>query len=124
MAYRVKPDHDQTLSASDAFDPQPRCEGLQFTRVTPVGDDVVLEGAYFVLQWDVFEAPTEYQAALTKNGLSSVMSREVTVTGPDINYNEVTYNAVAHKPIPGQDISRNNFFLRNGGILYTNLTQL
>lgn len=122
--YRVKTSHGQSLVSLTRFDPQPRCEGLQYTRETPTGSGIVREGPFFILQWNVQEEPVDYQAILTPCGLASAETALVTVYGPDARFNMVRYNATAVLPLVGRDVSRNQFFIRDIGILFMNLVAL
>jgi len=125
MAYSIKPGHGVALVTLVAFDPQPRCEGLEYTRRIPMPDGTVLdEGPFFRLMWDYFETAAAYQAVLTLSGLISAKSALVTVTGPDENYNESRFNATIIKPRTGQDISRRNFYIRGIMLLCRDLVEL
>jgi hypothetical protein len=121
--YKVQVDHDQTLtSPADDLAPQPRCEGLQYTREVPLGGDIFVEGAYFVLIWDILDEISAYTTILNKCGLLSARTANVTVYGPTENYGWTTYNAEAVRPLVGAQVTRNRFFIRNVQILFRNLS--
>lgn len=128
MAYLVHTAHNTALVSLVAFVQTPRCEGLQYTRTTPLGDRSVWnEGAFFVFVWDFVDSQgfasdvLAYQDALTKCGLASNDTALVTVTGPDKRFNIVRYNATVSLPT---DFRRQNYFLRNLQLYFTDLEAL
>lgn len=124
--YRVKAGYGQSLVSLTVLDPQPFCLGLQFTEAIMLADrSTHLEGAFFTFDYSVvIDDETGLAALYTLHNFGSAMEAEVTVYGPNINYGMTRYNAIAHKPIPGQSIGRSNFFIRGAGILYTDLVAL
>lgn len=122
--YKIGIDHDQTLGSLTTFPIQPRCEGLQYTRETFLASGIYREGPFFYLLWNVLGTPTRYQAVLALCGLSSLDSCEVTILGPDRDYNFVRYNATVVRPIVGQGVARNNYKIRDVAILFRDLEAL
>lgn len=122
MAYAVHTAHNTALVSLTDFAPQPRCAGLQYTRTTPLGDRTVWnEGAFFVLIWDYVDSPTELTAILTPCGLASAELALVTVTGPTIRFGVARYNATVSLPT---DLQRQNYFIRNLQLVFTDLEAL
>jgi hypothetical protein len=113
-----------------AFNPQPRCDGLQYTREVPLADGMYTEGAFFVLTWDIIDPrlmiglDTNYVVILKACGLETARTANVTVYGPTENYGAARYNAEAVKPIVGAGVTRNQFYIRNLSILFRKLTVL
>jgi hypothetical protein len=128
MAYAVHTGHDTALVSLINFAQQPRCQGLQYTRTTALGDRSVWnEGPFFVHVWDFVDSQgyatdvLAYQAILTQCGLASASLSFVTVTGPDARFNIVRYNATVALPT---DLQRQNVFLRNLALVFTDLEAL
>lgn len=128
MAYSVHTAHNTALVSLTAFNPQCHCAGLQYTRTTALGDRSVWnEGAYFVLVWEYPDNEgsandvAAYQAILTLCGLASNATALVTVTGPDARFNIVRYNATVSLPT---DLQRQNYFIRNLQLYFTDLEAL
>jgi hypothetical protein len=122
MAYSVHTGQNTALASLTLFSPQPTCEGLFFTRTSPLGDRSVWnEGPYLPFVWTVLKSVAQYQAILTLCGLASADLALVTVTGPDARFNIVRYNATVTLPA---DLRRQNFRLRNLSIIFSDLVAL
>jgi hypothetical protein len=123
--YRIKTGHGVALASLVAFDPQPRCYGLEYTREMSMPDgSVVVEGPFFMLRWSMNESDVQYRAILTACGLVAARTAQVTVYGPDDLYNWVRYNATAVRPLVGRDVTRDQFFIQNVAILFKDLVAL
>lgn len=121
--YKVATGYNHAVAAQTDMSPQPRTDGLQYTRRQYAVSGVVLDELPFVaLRWSVFESVTEYQSVLSAFGLTSASYALVSVYIQDEGFNWITRNAIALKPLIGQDGTRTNFMLRDFMILLKNLT--
>lgn len=125
MTYSVKPGHDIALASLVAFSPQCTCEGLFYTRTSPLGDGSVWnEGPYLSLVWRLLPSAAKYQAILTLCGLASADLAQVTVTGPDARFNIVRYNATVALPVAPTGIGRRNLRFRDLQLVFSDLVQI
>ena len=123
MAYKVLPGGDQPLIDLVTITPQPRCNGLRYTRTShTAAGGMVVEGAYAVLEWDVIEDATDYDTLLTQFGLDLGTSEAVTILLPDEFYVLTRYNGVALRPVAGETVRREGYFIRDVSIIIRNLT--
>jgi hypothetical protein len=120
--YKVATGHAHAVGAQTDINPQPRTDGLQYTRRQYAASGIVLDELPFIeLKWSVFESVTEYQSILSQFGLTSASYALVSVYVQDENFNWITRDATALKPLINQDGSRNNFLLRDFTILLRDL---
>lgn len=122
MEYKIGTGANVPLVDLVTLDPQPRCEGLQYGRIThTAGGGQVLEAPHAILLWDMIESESDYAALLTQFGLNSATTAMVTVTLPNALYESTRYNGRAVRPVAGQTVRRNNFFVREVAILVRGL---
>jgi hypothetical protein len=123
MAYLLKEGLNQALVDLVAIDPQPRCEGLQYARVSQAASGaVVTEGPHVILIWDVIEDPSAYDDLLDQFGLDAATSASVTITLPNDLFAQTRYNGTAVRPVPGQTVQRTGYFIRDVQIIVKDLT--
>lgn len=116
--YRAKVDWDQTLADADKLSPQPYSPGLQASRRTLMGDGSILDqGLYVEWIYNVIEDSAQLITILTKLGLNTAKSRNVTIYTRDDLYVYHTYNGVAQRPLAVWE----NYFARNVVIRICNL---
>ena len=111
-SYRAASGHDVALGSLTTLDPQPKEEhggGIQYTRITRVGDgSIVKEGPFFPFEWDEVTA-SQYSTILSTFGLSSADNANVTVYVRDVDLSTwVRKNGIAHRPIPADAVEWNN----------------
>ena len=122
MAYKVLPGGDQPLIDLVAITPQPRCNGLRYTRTShTAAGGMVLEGAYAVLEWDVIGNATDYDTLLTQFGLDLGTSEAVTILLPNELYVLTRYNGNALRPVAGETVRREGYFIRDVQIIVRDL---
>lgn len=122
MAYLLKEGTNQALIDLVAIDPQPRCEGRQYARVSQAASGaVVQEAPHVVLIWDVIEDPTAYDDLLEQFGLDAAASVAVTITLPNDLFAQTRYNGTAVRPVPGQTVQRTGYFIRGVQIIVKDL---
>jgi hypothetical protein len=122
VVYLVKPGGDHPLIDLVAIDPQPRSDGLRYTRrqFSATGGQI-LEGAHVILEWDVIESQAAYEDLLEQFDLDAGSSEPVTITLPGDMYETVRYNGIALRPVPGETVTRQNFFIRDVKIIIRDL---
>lgn len=122
MPYLVLAGHDQPLEDLLPVDPQPRTEGLQYTRRQYAASGIVIDENPFVeLLWSMLDPAAEYQALLAQFDLTTATTAPVSVYVQDEYYNWILRNGTAVKPFIGSDGKRDNYFLRDFTILIKNL---
>jgi len=103
--YRVSTGHDVALGSLTVLSPQPRSEGVRYTRTTHAASGVVVrEGAYVELVWSTLGSAGAYQTLLGTFGLSSAQSALVTVYVRNERFSYVRYNGRAVLPEPGDGV--------------------
>lgn len=124
--YKVATGHGVALLSLAAITPQPSAGGVKATQRTYGLDGTVHEigGLYAELEWSMLETESEYTTILTAFGLSSVLSASVTVYIRNHAFAYTRYNAIAQRPMIGQEGDWSNYFLRNFKITLTNLEAL
>ncbi len=123
MVYAVLPGGDQPLIDLVTITPQPRCSGLRYTRTSyTAAGGMNLEGPYAVLEWDVIEDATDYDTLLTQFGLDLGTSEDVTITLPNELFAETRYNGKCLRPVAGETVRREGYFIRDVQIVVKNLT--
>lgn len=123
MVYAVLLGTDQPLIDLVAIDPQPRSDGLRYGRVSHTGaGGMVLELPHVVLVFDVIEDATAYDALLTQFGLDGATTEDVTITLPDGLFAEQRWNGKAVRPVAGETVRREGYFIRDVQIVIRNLT--
>ncbi len=121
--YRVGEGHDIALGSLTVLDPQPRSEGLKYTRTTYSASGLVYrEKPYVELIWSMVESPTVYQSILEDFGLDALVSANVTVYVLDDQLTATRYNGRAIRPAIGRDGGQRNYFMRNVTIIVKDLT--
>lgn len=119
--YRAKVGSDVALGSLTVLDPQPRSDGVRYTRTTTAASGVVYrEGAYVELVWAVLADAGAYQALLTTFGLDSAQSAAVTVYVRNEQFTLTRYNGIAVRPEPGRGVDW-RIFPRNVTILVKDL---
>lgn len=122
MPYLVATGFDEPLEDLDPIVPQPRTEGMQYTRRQYAASGIVVDELPFVeLLWSMLDPAAEYQALLAQFGLTTANTAEVSVYVQDEYYNWILRNGIAVKPFIGSDGSRTNYFLRDFTILVKSL---
>lgn len=101
-----------------AIAPQPKSEGMRFTRTTYAADgSVYREGAYIDLVWDLLQDASDYQALLAQFDLVNNLTREVTVKVRNEFFTPQIFNGIAVRP----ESTSWQYFPRNIVILIKNL---
>lgn len=115
--------YDIPLISLNNIVPQPRTEGLQYTRRTFGASGVVRDQAPYIEFLFTGMVESDYLALITQFGLSSsVNSNGVTIYIANDDLNTWTrYNGKAMRPEIGKDGSRRNFFVRDIVMLVKNL---
>ena len=120
--YRVATGHNVVLGSLTVLSPQPRSEGMKYTRVNAAASGVVYkEAPYVELVWDLLADATAYQALLTTFGLGSVESATVTVYIRSDKFSWVRMNGRAVRPEVGRGVTWDRYFPRNITILIRDL---
>lgn len=120
--YRAATGSDIALGSLTVLSPQPRSEGLKYTRVTYSANGVAYpEGAYVELVWDYLADASEYSTVLTVFGLNAADSALVTVYVRNDLFASVRYNGRAVRPHIGQSAAWEQMFPRNVTILVRDL---
>jgi hypothetical protein len=113
--YRLKDGSNQALLDLIVVGPQPRSQGIQYTRRTHAADGTVYEEGPYVV-WE-FTALTDAQYAtlLTAFGLSaSATTNAVTIYTIDRTTNSwVRKNGTIMLPELGRDARRRDYFMRD-----------
>lgn len=123
MVYKVLVGADQPLIDLVTIVPQPRSDGLRYGRVSHTGaGGMILENPHVVLVWDVIEDATDYDALLTQFGLDGATTEDVTITLPNQLFAETRYNGKAVRPVAGETVKREGYFIRDVQIIVKNLT--
>ena len=122
-AYKIGMGFNVAEEELELIVPQCRSNGIEIAkRIYTVGDTIVDQLPYIVLEWNVIEDGTMYSGILDQFGLDTVNIRAITIMIPGVDYVAVRYNGRAILPEPGRDIQRNNYYLRNLSILIRDLT--
>lgn len=122
MAYLLKEGADQPLIDLIAIAPQPRSEGRLYGRISQAASGVVvLEAPHAILIWDVVESPTAYEDLLEQFGLDAATSAAVTITLPNDLFTQTRYNGTAVRPVPGDTVRRDSYFIRDVRIVIKDL---
>lgn len=120
--YKIALGHDVAPEDMAPIDPQPRTEGMQYTRRQNAASGIVIDEAPFVLfEWSMLDPASEYQNLLDQFGLTTETTAPVSIYVQDQNYEWVLRNATVVKPLIGTDGGRNNFFIRDIVIVAKNL---
>lgn len=123
--YRVEEGFDQALVDLDVIVPQPTSGGIRPTvRTYSTGGNVTELAPYAELTWSVIETPTEYTTLLAMFGLDDALQANVTVYIRNEFFAYARYNAVAQRPMIGNDANWEQYFLRNVTIVLTHLEAL
>lgn len=123
--YRVKVGHGEALIDLVVLSPQPRSEGLKYTRSTHSASGLVYrEGPYIELEWNVVESRTAYLALLTAFGLNAATSANVTLYALDEQLVATRYNGRAVRPEIGRTASQRDYFVRDVAIVIKDLVAL
>lgn len=124
-SYKVASGSGVALVSLNTITPQPRCSGLKATQRTYGASGKIHEMApYAELVWDVLETESEYTTLLAAFGLTSALEASVTVYIRNSAYAYARYNALAVRPMIGQDGQWDSYFLRNFVILLKNLVAI
>ena len=103
--YRVATGSDISLGSLTVLSPQPRSDGVKYTRTTHGATGIVYrEGPYLELEWSVLGSATAYQTLLGTFGLSSAQSALVTVYARDERFTYTRWNGRAVLPLPGAGV--------------------
>lgn len=122
MTYLLKEGLNQPLIDLVAIDPQPRCPGLEYSRTNYAASGAVTREAPFVrLIWDVLQDQTEYEDLLEQFGLDSLVSANVTITLPGPLFSDVRYSGRAVRPVAGETVNRESYFIRDVVIVIKDL---
>jgi hypothetical protein len=124
--YRVAVGHGVAFGSLAVITPQPSAGGVKATQRTYGLDGTVHEfgGQYAILKWSMLETETEYTTILTAFGLSSALYSSVTVYIRNQFFAYARYNAIAQRPMIGQEGDWSNYFLRDFEITLTHLEAL
>lgn len=118
--YRVKDGSDIALESLTVLVPQPKSQGIQYTKQTFGGDGTPCnQGPYVELIWTAI-SNAEYDTIMTAFVLTSADHNDVTVYVRDENWNYIRKNGKAIKPNIGQEREW-DYFPRNMVILVRNL---
>lgn len=119
--YRVGIGLNIALESLSTITPQPRSQGIQYTRISYAADATpILEGPFVNLVWGVVGSKTQYQTILAYFGLSSATNANVTVYIRNANFDHVRMNGRAIKPQIGEGVEW-SYFPRNLTILIRDL---
>lgn len=104
-----------------AVAPQPKSEGVKYTRRTLGADGTIhQEGPYLELEYNALESAQQYRDLLAQFGLDAATTGPVTILARDEQYASDRYNGLAVRPEPGRDNGW-SYFPRNVTILIRNL---
>lgn len=115
---------DNALVDLAALDPQPTSKGVRYTRTTTAASGELLqEGAYTILEWNILNDETAYQNLLDSLGVLDSTTSPVTVYCKSEIFTFVRYNGLAVRPSVPNDVDW-QYFPRSISILIKNLEQL
>lgn len=119
--YKIAQGHDRPSNDLVPLDPQPRSQGVRAMRRTYAASGAVIEeGKYAELEFDAIDEET-YANILMQFGLTGALTAPVTVTLPEIYYAWNRFSGTAIRPALGDDVSRQNFFVRRVRLLIRDL---
>lgn len=130
MTYRVGIGHNIALVSLTVLSPQPRSDGVKFTRQDFAGDGTVIQqGLYVEFVWGIIRNTAAYHEALSTTsilarfGLDDDTSADVTIYARDNRLAWKRYNGKAILPEPGAQLDYRSF-PRNIHILIRGLVAL
>lgn len=122
MIYKVGEGSNIALVSLTTIAPQPRSNGLEYSRSSFAASGAVIREAPFVrLIWDVIEDDTEYNALLALFGLDSATGAAVTVYVPGVRRTAQRFNGTAILPVAGDGMTHSQYFIRDVEILIRDL---
>lgn len=120
--YKVAEGLDIALVSLVAIDPQPRSIGLEYGRESQAASGAVIRESPFIrLLFDVIETQTQYEDLLEQFGLDALVSANVTVLIPGPLYSDVRMSGRAVRPVAGQTVNRQDYFIRDLQIIIKDL---
>lgn len=113
MIYKVHSGHNIADLLLNTIVPQPRTKGIQFGRrqyngVGGIDDDL----PYIDFMWNVSNV-ARFQSVLLQFNLISLDYGDVTVKILDKRMSEVRRNGIVIFPFMGEDVDREDFFIRD-----------
>lgn len=120
--YMIADGHDVPPESMSPFDPQPRTEGMQYTRRQYAASGIVVDEAPFVeFLWSMFETGAQYRATLTQAGVLVARTALVSLYLEDDTFDGIVRNATIVRPFIGSDGKRTNYWLADFVLLAKNL---
>lgn len=96
MSISAAPNHNNAAGLQ-ALNPQPEYSGRQFAQTNATPNGIFREGEYVVLSYPIIEA-TDFVTVLTRLGLTSAESAEITIRLPGDDLTTfANYNATAQR---------------------------
>jgi len=124
MSYKAYPSYDVALVDLVDITPAPSSKGVQYTRTTRAASgDLLQEGPYVILEWNMLQDATDYQTILDYFGVLNSLTSPVTVYCRSEIFNFVRYNGIAMRPEIGKSADW-QYMPRNIQLTITNLEQL
>lgn len=120
--YKVLAGYDHVLGDLVDIDPQPSSPGLQYgRRQFSASGKVIDELANVPLLFDLPLQVTQVAALNTQFAFGTATTAEVTVLIPLEDGTDILRNAIAVKPLMGEDGQRSGYFIYGYTILLKNL---
>lgn len=126
MAYLHSPAYNVAFASLLPLVPQPRTDATvqPVLHSHAVSGTVHEQGAFIVLLYSMFEDAAQLQALYAQLTLTSALQAPGTWWLPDHAFTWRRYNGLVVRPEMGQDIKRDNYFIRDGSFLIKNLVAL